>query len=505
MSVGYIYLISNDVNDKKYVGQTVRDIHVRFDEHCFDPRSTSIIHTAIQDIGYRHFSIKLLETVDIAKLEEREKYWVEYYDAYFNGYNGTPDGGFSKTAQRRDFSQVQVIENGLIFDSCCDMARQISAITKWSIGFLNSKIKDAIQNNKPFLDYTLQEIQCAVEQVSSIDDQENWIKTLTIRYCGQRIHCIELNKDFDTITSASAYLLEKGYYQGKSLTPIQSLITDIQKSIKKSYAINSTNPPLSFEKLPGYTKNDGSATGDPFEKAQFFCPQLNITFPSLKIASEIFAKEKIWGNISVKTAKCRISDIARGYFASYKGYTFFRIDKDGSIIEPPMLDIQRPYLIPDKTIVIVNESLKKKIQQDIEKYLNEEEQKQQTKEQSILAHKKSKALHGTWKDYQELADKYLELGSLGATAKYFKSERSTVKKACIKCGVPIMSAQEWRQSVSIPVSKYDLDGNLICSYQSITEATKIEKLSSDKIIPYAIAHDKEYFGYKWRYTNEQAL
>ena len=65
-----------------------------------------------------------------------------------------------------------------------------------------------------------------------------------------------------------------------------------------------------------------------------------------------------------------------------------------------------------------------------------------------------------------------------------------------------MSAQEWRQSVSIPVSKYDLDGNLICSYQSITEATKIEKLSSDKIIPYAIAHDKEYFGYKWRYTNE---
>ena len=504
MSMGYIYLISNDVNDKKYVGQTIRDIYVRFDEHCFDSRSTSIIHTAIQDIGYQHFSIKLLETVDITKLEEREKYWVEYYDAYFNGYNGTPDGGFGG-AQRRDFSQIQVVENGLIFNSCRDMARQISAITKWGVDFVNSKIKDAIQNNKPFLDYTLKEIQCAIEQVSSIDDQENWIKTLTIRYCGQRIHCIELNKDFDTITSASAYLLEKGYYQGKSLTPIQSLITDIQKSIKKGYAISSTNPPLSFEKLPGYTKNDGSATEDSFEKAQFFCPQLNITFPSLKIASEIFAKEKIWGNISVKTAKCRISDIARGYFASYKGYTFFRIDKDGSIIEPPMLDIQRPYLIPDKTTIKVNEQIKERIQQDIEKYLDEEKQKQKIKEESVLECKESKALHGTWKDYQELADKYLELGSLGATAKYFQSERSTVKKACIKCEVPIMSAQEWRKKASIPVSKYDLDGNFICSYSSIGEATKIEKFNSDKIIPYAIAHDKEYFGYKWRYTNEQAL
>lgn len=504
MSMGYIYLISNDVNDKKYVGQTARDIYVRFDEHCFDSRSTSIIHAAIQDIGYQHFSIKLLETVDITKLEEREKYWVEYYDAYFNGYNGTPDGGFGG-AQRRDFSQIQVVENGLIFNSCRDMARQISAITKWGVDFVNSKIKDAIQNNKPFLDYTLKEIQCAIEQVSSIDDQENWIKTLTIRYCGQRIHCIELDKDFDTITSASAYLLGQGYYQGKSKTPIQSLITDIQKSIKKGYAINSTNPPLSFEKLPGYTKNDGGTVEDSFEKAKVFCPQLNIIFPSLKIASEIFAKEKIWGDITIKTAKCRISDIARGYFPSYKGYTFFKVDKDGNIIKPPMLNIQQPYLIPDKTIVEVSEQLKEKIQKHIEKYLDEEEQKQQAKEQSILTHKKSKALHGTWNDYQELADKYLELGSLGAVAKYFKSERSTVKKACIACGVPVMNGKEWHESVSIPVSKYDLDGNFICSYPSITQATKIEKLNSDKIIPYAIAHDKEYFGYKWRYTNEQAL
>lgn len=68
-----------------------------------------------------------------------------------------------------------------------------------------------------------------------------------------------------------------------------------------------------------------------------------------------------------------------------------------------------------------------------------------------------------------------------------------------------MNLKEWRESVSIPVSKYDLDGNLICSYPSITQATKVEKLNSDKIIPYAIARDKEYFGYKWRYTNEQAL
>lgn len=65
-----------------------------------------------------------------------------------------------------------------------------------------------------------------------------------------------------------------------------------------------------------------------------------------------------------------------------------------------------------------------------------------------------------------------------------------------------MDVQEWHKKTSISVSKYDLDGNFLCSYSSIGEATKTEKLNSDKIIPYAIAHDKEYFGYKWKYTNE---
>ena len=53
---GYIYIIKNDINDKVYVGQTARDIQIRFHEHCWDSRYISYpseLHNAIKNIGYK--------------------------------------------------------------------------------------------------------------------------------------------------------------------------------------------------------------------------------------------------------------------------------------------------------------------------------------------------------------------------------------------------------------------------------------------------------------------
>lgn len=100
-SIGYIYKIENIINKKVYIGLTNRSIKERFSEHLYDSynkKSRSYnyhLHCAIRKYGIENFSIIELEECPIEKLQEREKYWIQYFDSYNNGYNMTlgGDGG----------------------------------------------------------------------------------------------------------------------------------------------------------------------------------------------------------------------------------------------------------------------------------------------------------------------------------------------------------------------------------------------------------------------------
>lgn len=89
--VGYIYLIRNDVNDKLYVGQTIRTPNYRFRQHCRAYRSQQVakggIDDAIGKIGEKHFSYEVLERCPVEKLNNRERYWIKFYNCVEDGYN----------------------------------------------------------------------------------------------------------------------------------------------------------------------------------------------------------------------------------------------------------------------------------------------------------------------------------------------------------------------------------------------------------------------------------
>ena len=94
--LGKIYIITNDINNKVYIGQTIQKLSKRFNGHCCysksDRSSNMYIKRAIHKYGKDKFHISLLEEVSIEKLNEREKYWIAYYDSYNNGYNLTLGG-----------------------------------------------------------------------------------------------------------------------------------------------------------------------------------------------------------------------------------------------------------------------------------------------------------------------------------------------------------------------------------------------------------------------------
>ena len=100
---GIIYKFENIINGKVYIGQTVRP-KKRYWEHC-SGKEDSLISKAIQKYGIENFKYEVLETVDKEHLNDREIYWIEYYNSVENGYNLTYGGNqniiFSENTRKK--------------------------------------------------------------------------------------------------------------------------------------------------------------------------------------------------------------------------------------------------------------------------------------------------------------------------------------------------------------------------------------------------------------------
>lgn len=111
--MGYIYKITNNINKKIYIGQTVKERPTdRYSQHRYlarhpeQEKGISYLHRAMKDYGVENFSFDVIEQIDNSFLDEREKYWIEQYNCLSpNGYNLTTGGNGTP-----GFSRPQTIE-----------------------------------------------------------------------------------------------------------------------------------------------------------------------------------------------------------------------------------------------------------------------------------------------------------------------------------------------------------------------------------------------------------
>lgn len=91
-----IYKITNRTNGAVYIGQSV-DVAGRWKEHVrrgvgAEPATRNKLYPAMKKSKPENFTFELVEECSADKLNDREKYWIDYFDSCTSGLNSTKGG-----------------------------------------------------------------------------------------------------------------------------------------------------------------------------------------------------------------------------------------------------------------------------------------------------------------------------------------------------------------------------------------------------------------------------
>ena len=95
-----IYKITNQINGKCYIGQTIKKPEERWKEHqqhAFGSHPNDIkkaLYRAIRKYGLENFTFEVIQDniESYEQLDKAEMYWIDYYQSFLKGYNATSGG-----------------------------------------------------------------------------------------------------------------------------------------------------------------------------------------------------------------------------------------------------------------------------------------------------------------------------------------------------------------------------------------------------------------------------
>lgn len=195
-----IYKATSKTTGKVYIGQTSQSLQRRINQHkCHSGSKNYHFYNAIKKYGFDDFVFEVVEDNIKTKeeLNERERYWIKFYDSYRNGYNTTLGGDGSV---RRDEETI------LKFFYEGKNIKEISEITDYSRGTIGDVLRQAglsEENNErqhqktrlrcgfPVEQYDLegnfiQEFPSASEAAKQLNGEQGAISAL----CRQEKHCL---------------------------------------------------------------------------------------------------------------------------------------------------------------------------------------------------------------------------------------------------------------------------------------------------------------------------
>lgn len=167
MKLGYIYKITNKVNNKIYIGKTTTSIKQRFREHLYSAKHKegnyiSYLYRAIDKYGQENFSVSLLEEIKFENekiLDDRERYWIKKLHSQDHkiGYNiqeGGEGGAVRSAEWRPSEKQLKALEKASHLPASDKLKRKLKEIrtncivSKETIDKLREKSSGRVWVNK---------------------------------------------------------------------------------------------------------------------------------------------------------------------------------------------------------------------------------------------------------------------------------------------------------------------------------------------------------------------
>lgn len=202
--MGYIYKIQNNINNKVYIGQTIKPVEKRFQQHRNNYNKPYFAHLslykAFRKYGIDNFSFETIEEIPNEKLDEREKYWIGYYNSYKDGYNSTLGG---RTVELYNWDIDEIIQLYHQLRSARKVAEQLHCDHSTIDHILNA-------NN--------------VERYSS---GQQLCKVIILEKENQLLR-------FESSTDAAEWLIDNHYTKTKTTVNVRRLVTEAAKN-NKSY------------------------------------------------------------------------------------------------------------------------------------------------------------------------------------------------------------------------------------------------------------------------------
>jgi group I intron endonuclease len=106
--IGNVYIITNTINNKVYIGQTIRNIRQRFSEHMsLHQRGNAHLKSAVLKYGKESFNIEVLKTLET----NWEKYYIKKYKSYDSEFGYNIDFGGQLNRVVSDESRKKISES----------------------------------------------------------------------------------------------------------------------------------------------------------------------------------------------------------------------------------------------------------------------------------------------------------------------------------------------------------------------------------------------------------